>query len=64
MLTERSWKLTEWHLYANKLPSSYISVDWMTVPDFFVIKRIMTLDRSYISVDPMAELHYTVSKSH
>lgn len=39
MLTERSWKLTEWHLYANKWSSSYISVDWMTAPDFFCNKE-------------------------
>lgn len=62
MLTERYWKLTEWHLYANKWSSSYISVDWTTAPDFFVIKRITKLDRSYISADPMAELHHAVSK--
>lgn len=62
MSTERSWKLTEWHLYANKWSSSYISVDWTTAHDFFVIKRITKLDRSYISADPMAELHHAVSK--
>lgn len=62
MLTERSWKLTERHLYANKWSSSYISVDWTTAPGFFVIKRIMKLDRSYISAEPMAELHHAISK--
>lgn len=62
MLTERYWKLTKWHLYANKWSSSYISVDWTTAPDFFVIKRLTKLDRSYISADPMAELHHAVSK--
>lgn len=64
MLIERFWKLIEWYLYVNKWFLSYIFVDWMIVFDFFVIKRIMMLDRSYILVDLMVELYYIVLKSY